>query len=122
VQSGIRTELLNRSPRIFDELDPADVGSAEIRMFGVRSGQDGMLRILREHQARLAGAGLEVTPEMAGHLYDKLVVEWEERSDRARDRLLSTIGAYREALFGAFFTESAVIDWVLATASPAGRS
>lgn len=111
VQSGIRTELLNRSPRIFDDLDPADVGSKEIRMFGVRSGQDGLLRILREHESELGGA-IQVTDEFAGRLYDKLVAEWEDRSERAKERLLATGSAYQQALFDAFFTEDAVIDWV----------
>jgi homocitrate synthase NifV len=99
VQSGIRTELLNRSPRIFDNLDPADVGSQEIRMFGVRSGD-----------------GIEITPELALRLYDKLVVEWEQRSARAKDRLLGSIDAYQESLHDAFFTESAVLGWVRETA------
>ena len=121
VQSGIRTELLNRSPRIFDNLEPADVGSQEIRMFGVRSGQDGLLRILREHEAKLADTDIKVTPEFANELYDRLVSEWEERSDRARTQLLDTIGAYRKALFDAFFTETAVIDWVLRTADSGSR-
>jgi homocitrate synthase NifV len=117
VQSGIRTELLNRSPRIFDDLDPADVGSKEIRMFGVRSGQDGLLRILREHEETLAQDGIEVSPEMALKLYDKLVTEWELRSARAKDRLIGTIEAYQEALFDAFFTETAVLSWVRDSAS-----
>jgi homocitrate synthase NifV len=112
VQSGIRTELLNRSPRIFDNLDPADVGSEEIRMFGVRSGQDGLLRILREHEAVLAAEGIEVTPELSLRLYDKLVEEWELRSERAKSRLLDTIESYQEAIQEAFFTESAVLSWV----------
>ncbi|WP_067450461.1 homocitrate synthase [Actinomadura macra] len=112
VQSGIRTDLLNRSPRIFDDLDPADVGSREIRMFGVRSGQDGMARILREHEAELAGSGIEITDTTAERLYDQLVTEWEARSARAREHLLTAIDAYRGALFDAFFTEDAVIDWV----------
>ncbi|MEO6701675.1 MAG: homocitrate synthase [Jatrophihabitantaceae bacterium] len=116
VQSGIRTELLNRSPRIFDNLDPADVGSEEIRMFGVRSGQDGLLRILREHEAILAADGIEVTPEFALRLYDKLVEEWELRSERAKRRLLDTITAYQRALYDAFFTEAAVLGWVRETA------
>lgn len=116
VQSGIRTELLNRSPRIFDNLDPADVGSEEIRMFGVRSGQDGLLRILREHQAVLAADGIEVTPELSLKLYDKLVQEWEQRSVRAKERLDGSIQAYQEALYDAFFTESAVLGWVRETA------
>ena len=120
VQSGIRTELLNRSPRIFDDLDPADVGSEEIRMFGVRSGQDGLLRILREHETELKDTEIEVTEEFAARLYDKLVSEWEERSERARIRLLDTIGAYQEALFDAFFTEEAVIDWVRESADSLG--
>ncbi|WP_405935842.1 hypothetical protein OG338_03050 [Streptomyces sp. NBC_00726] len=112
VQSGIRTELLNKSPRIFDDVDPAEVGSREIRMFGVRSGQDGLLRILREHREALAGTGVDITEEGAARLYDKLVAEWEERSERAGAELLEAIAGYREALFKAVFTEEAVIDWV----------
>ncbi|MCK7627382.1 hypothetical protein MUU72_30540 [Streptomyces sp. RS10V-4] len=121
VQSGIRTELLNRAPRIFDNLDPADVGSREIRMFGVRSGRDGLLRIIREHAAELADAGIEATPEAADQLYDKLAAEWQDRSERARTRLLDTISAYRQALDDAFFTEDAVIDWVRKSAPSTGR-
>lgn len=117
VQSGIRTELLNKSPRIFDDVDPAEIGSREIRMFGVRSGQDGLLRILREHRAELADTGVEISEEGATRLYDKLVAEWEERSDSARSELLDAIGGYREALFKAIFTEEAVIEWVRSAAS-----
>jgi homocitrate synthase NifV len=122
VQSGIRTELINRSPRIFDDLPPADVGAAEIRMFGVRSGQDGLLRILKEHEGALAGSGIEITQEAATELYDRLATEWEERSERARIRLLDTIGAYQKALFDAFFTEDAVIAWVRESAGAAARA
>jgi len=115
VQSGIRTEMLDRSPRIFDELEPADVGSEPIRMFGVRSGQDGMLRIMRAYGAELDKAGIEVSEESAALLYARLVTEWEERSTWARARLQEAMGAYRNALMDAFFTEEAVIDWVCGT-------
>lgn len=120
VQSGIRTEMLTRSPRIFDELEPSDVGSEPIRMFGVRSGQDGMLRIMREHDAELGKAGLEAREDIASALYDRLVREWEERSALARMRLDEAMDAYRKALFGAFFTEEAVIEWVLDTTKTVG--
>lgn len=112
VQSGIRTEMINKSPRIFDNLDPKDVGSREIRMFGVRSGQDGMLRIMRAHRAELDEAGIEVSEESAARLYDSLVAAWEDRSATAHERLLGAIDNYRKALFDAFFTEDSVIDWV----------
>lgn len=122
VQSGIRTEMLNRSPRIFDELEPADVGSEPIRMFGVRSGQDGMLRIMREYSAELDKAGVEVSEESAALLYARLVSAWEDRSTWARTRLEASMSDYRKALFDAFFTEEAVIDWVCDTGAAGSGS
>lgn len=111
IQSGIRTELLNRAPTIFDILDPREIGSSLVRMFGVRSGRDGLLRFLRE--TRLLDAhGLEPSEALADRLYPLLETEWRRRSAGAHDELRRCIGDYHRALNQSLFTEDEVATWL----------
>lgn len=112
VQSGIRTQLIERAPRIFDEIDPVEVGAELTRMFGVRSGRDGMLRFLRERAGTLQAMGIEPTEDTANQLFERLNQEWQRRSETTRQQLLEHIEAYHKALHGSHFTEEAMLSWL----------
>lgn len=118
VQSGIRTDLLKRSPKIFDEVDPAEIGSEIIKMYGVRSGQDGLLRIIAGNQHEFAAAGVAVAPttEFADRLHELLEREWSARTAAAASRLRAAIDEHDSALRAAFFDERSVVEWIVATA------
>jgi isopropylmalate/homocitrate/citramalate synthase len=111
VQSGIRTELLRRAPTIFDILDPREVGADLVRMFGVRSGRDGLLRFLRETGV-LEPLGLAPSAEIADRLYPALEREWKRRSAQAHEQLQGCIRDYHSALNHSFFTEDDVRVWL----------
>jgi len=111
IQSGIRTELLKAAPTIFDIIDPAEVGSDLVRMFGVRSGRDGLLRFLKETRL-MESMGIEPTPGLADQLYPELESEWKRRSASSQQRLRASIQSYHEALKQSFFTEADVLSWL----------
>jgi isopropylmalate/homocitrate/citramalate synthase len=111
IQSGIRTELLKKAPTIFDILDPREIGSNLVRMFGVRSGRDGLLRFLREADL-LSAHNLEPTSELADALYPLLESEWERRSSAAHKELRTCIATYHQVLNQSFFTEDDVAAWL----------
>jgi homocitrate synthase NifV len=113
IQSGIRTELLARAPTIFDTFDPAEIGSSLIRMFGVRSGRDGLLRFLKASNL-LAAWGVEASADVADRIYPALHAEWQRRSARTHDDLRSAITAYQRLLNDSFFTEEDVRSWLQA--------
>src|SRR5207253_4199281 len=69
VQSGIRTELVGEARTIFDIIEPESVGASLRRSFGVRSGIDGLRRIVAQHAPRLASEGVVVSPESMPALY-----------------------------------------------------
>lgn len=112
VQSGIRTELIERAPRIFDVVDPVEIGATLTKMFGVRSGRDGLLRFLRERKDALAALGIEPTQETADRLFERLDREWRERSEVIRRQMLEHIEAYQQCLQGSHFTEDAMLGWL----------
>lgn len=117
IQSGIRTELLNKAPTIFDILDPAEIGSSLVRMFGVRSGRDGLLRFLRQTHLLLEH-DLEPTPELADRLYPLIEAEWGRRSSTAQVQLKSCIERYQSLLQQSFFTEQDLALWLQENLSP----
>jgi isopropylmalate/homocitrate/citramalate synthase len=117
VQSGIRTQLIERAPRIFDVIDPAEVGAELTKAFGVRSGRDGMLRFLREHASVLAPLGIAATEQNADLFFERLNHEWRRRSERTRELLLEQIDAYQGAIQGSLFTEAAMLEWLKTTGS-----
>jgi homocitrate synthase NifV len=111
IQSGIRTELLKAAPTIFDILDPTEVGSDLVRMFGVRSGRDGLFRFLKDTRM-LAPLGIEPTVEIADRLYPALESEWTRRSIASQECMRSAIQSYHAALKQSFFTEEDVATWL----------
>jgi homocitrate synthase NifV len=112
VLSGIRTDLLDRAPTIFDIVDPTELGNRELRLFGVRSGEEGLLRIMRKHEAELAARGVDVDEPTARDIFARLTAEWSERSERSRRRLIKAMAEHQQALEEAFFTEDAVHAWI----------
>lgn len=112
VQSGIRTELIQRAPRIFDAIEPAEVGAEQTKMFGVRSGRDGLLRFLCERVDTLRHLGMEPTEELADRLFEGLNEEWKLRSESMRRLLLEQIDSYHKTLQGSQFTEDAMLGWL----------
>jgi isopropylmalate/homocitrate/citramalate synthase len=112
VQSGIRTELIKKAPQIFDILDPRSVGAELTRMFGVRSGQDGVLRFLTEHAPIFESLGLAPTSKTAELIFNDLDAEWSRRSRLIKTRLLSAIADYQRGLGDAFFTEDEMTNWI----------
>lgn len=113
VQSGIRTELVNMCPRIFDALDPADAGGTELRMFGVRSGADGIRRIIADHAPELPPHAAELDDAAIDDLYTQLVAEWDSRSQRLQRDVLASAHAYRNAIGKALFSEATVTAWLV---------
>lgn len=109
VLSGIRTDLVDRAPTIFDIVDPASIGNRELRTFGVRSGEEGLLRILRQRGLSHPDQSDE---ELARILFAKLTAEWDERSSQAKQRLHGAIAEHRAALEDALFTEDAAAAWL----------
>ena len=116
IQSGIRTELVRKAPNIFDIIDSRDIGSDLTKMFGIRSGQDGMLRFLRENEPALRQYGIEPTSETADLLFAGLYQEWSSRGVNIQEELRGLIGQYQQALRDAFFTEDAMLEWLIANA------
>jgi len=117
VQSGIRTQLLERAPRIFDVVDPVEIGAELTKMFGVRSGRDGLLRFMRDKATDLEPLGIEANAQTADLLFERINQEWRRRSEGTREMLLEHMAAYQSALQSSLFTEGAMLDWLRATAS-----
>lgn len=117
IQSGIRTELLNSAPTIFDILDPSEIGSSLVRMFGVRSGRDGLLRFLRQTDLLLEH-DLDATPELADRLYPLIEAEWRRRSATAHTQLRGCIEKYQNVLQQSFFTEQDLAVWLQENLAP----
>jgi isopropylmalate/homocitrate/citramalate synthase len=113
IQSGIRTELLKKAPTIFDILDPREIGSNLVRMFGVRSGRDGLLRFLRD-TGLAAAYGQEPTIELADRLYPLIEAEWKRRSAMVHEQLRHCVQSYQDVLNQSFFTEDDVSAWLKA--------
>jgi hypothetical protein len=97
VQSGICTPQVSGSVRVFGDPGLADVGSVEIGVLGVRSGQAGLLHMLCELDEELAPPGNEATYASAEQLSKKFVTEREDCSERAWDSPLAAIAAYQRA-------------------------
>lgn len=109
VQSGIRTELLKKAPRIFDIIEPAEIGSTLVKMFGVRSGKDGLYRFLNEKKVEIEiKYGRSITQALADELYETINREWSTRSHSTNKKIQACISAYHEALEESFFSEDAV--------------
>ncbi|MDD0976653.1 iron-containing redox enzyme family protein [Pseudomonas fontis] len=111
VQSGIRTELLKKAPRIFDIIEPAEIGGHLVKMFGVRSGKDGLFRFLKERQLHISRTfGVEVSQALADSMFETIDSAWKARSSVINQRIQDSLSSYHAALAESFFTEAAVMD------------
>jgi len=109
ILTGIRTELHRRAPTIFDIFDPEEVGNRLLKVYGVRSGCDGLARFIRETGMLDDGARAQ---DVADALYPHLEAEWQRRNAEIHTRLRSYIDAYHKALRDSNFLESEVSDWL----------
>lgn len=108
VSAGIRTQLIDRAPTIFDVIDPASVGARLDRAFGVRSGTDGVRRFLSDHAEEL-GITADRVDELSPAVFDLLMAEWKSRTDSAATRISEAIGNYHALLRQSVFTENDMI-------------
>lgn len=111
ILSGIRTELIEEAADIFDIIDPSFVGSKLNRVFGVRSGRDGIFRFLKEHATELTG--MEITSENADRVFALVVEEWESRSRWLLEEMGQTINRYYELLEKSSFTEAEMLNLII---------
>lgn len=105
ISSGIRTQLVDKAPTIFDVIDPASVGARLDRAFGVRSGTDGVRRFLTDRAAEL-GLTPERADELSPEVFELLDAEWHRRTDSAAERIAAAIDQYHTLLRQSVFTES----------------
>ena len=119
VQSGIRTELVGEARWVFDVIDPESIGTSLTRSFGVRSGTDGLRRMLAPHSERMASAGVQLTSDTISAVYERVIEQWEARSARVREELMLVMDRYHELLERASFTEEEVIECALAQVAAA---
>lgn len=113
ISAGIRTQLFDSAPTIFDVIEPATVGARLDRTFGVRSGVDGVHRFVSDHGQEL---GLS-QDEVSGHvpaIFELLEAEWHRRTDTAADRIATAIDEYHDLLRGSNFTEDEMLALVRA--------
>jgi homocitrate synthase NifV len=113
ILSGIRTELVGEAADIFDIIDPLFVGSKLSRMFGARSGRDGVFRFLEENAERLSAAGVATTRENADRIFAIVNEEWEGRSRELLGELRLAIQHYYQLLNKSVFTETEMLDLIL---------
>jgi isopropylmalate/homocitrate/citramalate synthase len=111
ILSGIRTELIGEAADIFDIIDPTFVGSKLSRVFGARSGRDGVFGFMKENAGELPG--VEVTRENADRIFAVVVDEWESRSLRLLQEMRRNIERYYELLELSSFTEAEMLDLIL---------
>lgn len=110
VLSGIRTQLIERAPTIFEVVDPESVGAVRARVFGVRSGTDGMRRFLDDHADEL-GLRPEEVDELADPLFEAVMDRWKEKTERCATEIASAIDAYHDLLTNtALLTEAEMVE------------
>lgn len=97
ILSGIRTQLIAKAPTIFDVIDPTTVGAQLDRLFGVRSGTDGMRRFLQDNAQEL-GLSRERIDELTEPMFELVTAEWKARTATCGEDLAETIERYYELL------------------------
>lgn len=111
VLSGIRTELLNKCPDIFDAINPSEVGANIEKMFGSRSGKDGVLRVLKANETKFKNR-LEINDTVIDTIYAGLSSIWSKRSDKGRVDIEEIIKRYHHLLKSSVLSEVEVVDWI----------
>jgi isopropylmalate/homocitrate/citramalate synthase len=97
ILSGIRTQLMDKAPTIFDVIDPMTVGAQRDRLFGVRSGLDGMRRFLEDNSAQL-GVPVEQLDDLSAPIFDLVLTTWQERTADSAAEIAATVAGYHALL------------------------
>jgi homocitrate synthase NifV len=120
IMSGIRTELEAAAPEIFDVIKGDFVGASYNRVFGSRSGTDGVHRFMLMNRDKLAAAGIEVNEATSLRAHALLMKEWDAQSQRQIGLLRDLKNRYHQALDEINFTEDKMLALLLASelASP----
>lgn len=110
ILSGIRTELTSEAPQIFDVLEADFVGTKLKKVFGSRSGTDGMLRFIKANKDELENLGLSIDQNTANFLHSKMMAEWNAKSAGIHEKLTSLKNEYHRTLDESNFTEDAMLE------------
>lgn len=115
IMSGIRTELEAAAPEIFDVIKGDFVGATYNRVFGSRSGTDGVRRFMAMNRDTLADAGISVDDATALRAHALLMAAWNAQSQRQGGVLRDLKNRYHEALAQINFTEDRMLELLLAS-------
>ncbi|GAA5213714.1 hypothetical protein ACFSJ3_02955 [Corallincola platygyrae] len=107
VTSGIRTELIKKCPTIFDVINPSDVGADLKKMFGIRSGIDGIRRITKMYELDEEGS---LDDEELYAIYTQVLDKWQALSNETKSKLESLIEQINETVTRTALTEREVVD------------
>ncbi len=110
VLSGIRTQLIAEAPQIFDVLEAEFVGAKLKRVFGSRSGTDGMLRFIEANKDELEPLGMDIDQETANTLHKKMMDLWNAKSAVTYKKLTSLKNQYHTVLGESDITEDAMLE------------
>jgi len=113
IMSGIRTELEAAAPEIFDVIKGDFVGAPYNRVFGSRSGTDGVQRFMLMNRDKLSQAGLEVNDSTVLQAHALLMGAWNTQSRQQILVLRDLKNRYYQALAEMNFTEDKMLDILL---------
>lgn len=111
VSSGIRTELVARCKTIFDVLDPEIIGSEYFKVFGVRSGIDGLKRLVGKVTEE---ENLTINEDVDYEsLYEKVYSTWQDKSTNAKKSIFEHAKRYQNAILDSQLSEKEVEKMIL---------
>jgi homocitrate synthase NifV len=112
IYSSSRNEVLKKAPTVYDIIDPSFVGSTLNKMFGVRSGRDGIRYFLKNNREKLQSLGIDIDQDEADQVFYMIVSEWQSRSQTLLSDLQEVISRYYQLLNDGFFTEEQMIEFL----------
>jgi 2-isopropylmalate synthase len=119
-ESGIHTQAMLIDRRMYEAV-PADlVGARTSWVFGKHTGASLVEDTLRRRRERLAGAGVEPTPELAHRVTDEVKRLREERAASSKSE--ETIELYEAAMRRLSLNEDDVVEIAIALGTPAKAS
>lgn len=113
IMSGIRSELEAAAPEIFDVIKGDFVGASYSRVFGARSGTDGVNRFMQMNREKLNTAGIEVSDASALRAHALLMQTWNEQSVKQIGVLRDLKNRYHQTLEEINFTEDRMLEMLL---------
>jgi len=116
-ESGIHTHAMLIDHRMYEAVPAQLVGGETSWIFGKHSGVALVEDTLRKHAAKLAAAGIEVTPELAHRVTEEIKRLREERAAGSKSE--ETIDMYERAMRQLSISEEEVADVAIAIAKPA---